>query len=294
MHHLRYFLAVAQERHFGRAAQRLNMTQPPLSQRIADLECELGARLFERSPKGVRLTEPGRLLLPYARKAVVAFDAANALAHRVTRQEGHKITICVPPDTSGPAVAEMGRLLRHAGIDAEFGEATTADQHAILLSGRLDLGVLRHPYPTRGLWSSPALRQSLGVLMPISHPLASKSKLRMSDLHGQPLVLFHRSMAPGLHDDILRTSRAAGYVPPRVEQAVRIIEGLLIANSAIGFHAARYARHYQGVVWRPLVGDPLAWRTSAVCRRRNLDGTLRRAAQIVIQVLQTHDEWCPE
>jgi DNA-binding transcriptional LysR family regulator len=83
LHHLRYFLAVAEEQHFGRAAQRLNMTQPPLSQRIADLENELGVLLFERSSKGARLTEQGQSFLPYARKAVTAFDGARAMARRL-------------------------------------------------------------------------------------------------------------------------------------------------------------------------------------------------------------------
>ncbi|MGA2962756.1 MAG: LysR family transcriptional regulator [Candidatus Korobacteraceae bacterium] len=291
LHHLRYFLAVAEERHFGRAAQRLNMTQPPLSQRIADLENELGVLLFVRSSKGVSLTEQGESLLPHARKAVSAFDVANAMAPRMMPAKTRKLTVRVPPDTSGAAVAEVGRLLRHAGFAPELGEATTADQHAMLLDGKLDLALLRHPYPARGLWSSLVLRQPLGVLMSMSHSLAIKPKLRMSDLRGQPLVLFHRSMAPGLYDEILRTCRAWGYVPPHIQHAMRIVKGLLIADSAICFHPGRVTQQYHTLVWRPLVNEPLEWRTSAVCRRRNLDGALRHAAQILIDVLQTHDNW---
>lgn len=293
LHHLRYFLAVAEEQHFGRAAQRLNMTQPPLSQRIADLENELGVLLFERSSKGARLTEQGQSFLPYARKAVAALDAARAMARRTFPSATRKLTVRVPPDTSGAAVAEMGRLLRDAGFAAELGEATTADQHAMLLDGKLDLGVLRHPYSTRGFWSSIVLRQPLGVLMSLSHSLVTNPTLRMSDLCGQTLVLFHRSMAPGLYDDILRTCRACGYVPPRIQHALRIVKGLLIADSAICFHPAGISQRYETLVWRPLVDEPLEWRTSVVGRRCNLDDALRRAAQIVVEVLQRNDKWYP-
>jgi DNA-binding transcriptional LysR family regulator len=291
LHHLRYFLAVAEEQHFGRAARRLNMTQPPLSQRIADLENELGVLLFDRSSKGARLTEQGQSFLPYARKALAAFDAATAMARRKFPSARRKLVVCVPHGTSRAAVAEMGRLLRDEGLAAEIDEAATADQHAMLLNGKLDLGVLRHPYPTRGLWSSVALRQTLGVLMSLSHSLAIKPKLRISDLCGQPLVLFPRSMAPGLYGDILRTCRACGYVPPRIHHALRGVNWLA-TESAICFHPAGITRQRDTLTWRALVNEPLEWRTSVVCRRPNLDNALRRAAQIVIEVLQTCDKWC--
>jgi DNA-binding transcriptional LysR family regulator len=292
LHHLRYFLAVAEERHFGRAAQRLNMTQPPLSQRISDLESELGVQLFLRSAKGIRLTESGETFLPYARKAVMAFDAARSALARTLPEKARKLTVQVTPDTTGAVIAESCRLMREAGFTAELSDANTSEQHSRLLDGRIDLGLLRHPFATRGLWLAPALRKPLGVVMPGNHPLAGRSELELSDLRGEPLLLFPRSMAPGMYDQLLEVCKTHGYIPPRIDHAIQAIRALMIADSAIGFYPASTARKYHGLVWRPLIGEPLEWRTSAVCTRRNLDEALRRAAMILTDALQSHDTWC--
>jgi DNA-binding transcriptional LysR family regulator len=292
LHHLRYFLAVAEERHFGRAARRLNMTQPPLSQRIADLESELGMQLFLRSAKGIRLTEFGEAFLPYARKAVVAFDAARSVLSKSLPSTARKLTVRVTPDTTGTVIAEAWRQLREAGFKAELSDATTAEQHTMLLDGQIDLGLLRHPFPTRGLWSAPVLRKPLGVVMPGNHSLAGQAELQLSDLSGQPLLLFPRSMAPGMYDHLMKICKDHGYIPPRIEHVTQAIKALLIADSAICFYPSSVVRKYPGLVWRPLTNEPLEWRTSAVCLKRNLDGALRRAAQILTDVLQNQDTWC--
>jgi DNA-binding transcriptional LysR family regulator len=291
--HLRYFVAVAEELHFGHAALRLHMTQPPLSKRIADLERELGVQLFDRSPRGVALTAHGTRLLPHARKAVAAFDAAAAAMRRPARSAARRLLLAFPADTSRAVLTDVCRGLRDAGQDVEVLEATTGEQQALLADGRIDLGVLRHPYPGAGLWSSRPLRRAIGVIMPANHPLATRAALRLASLRGRTLVMFPREMAPGLYDETLAICRQHGYPPPHIVHAVRLVDGLLVTDNAISFNTEAAANRWPGLVWRPLADQPLAWRTSAVCRRADRDNTIRAAVPLLLRALRTHDAWQP-
>ena len=143
--HLRYFLAVAEELNFSRAAKRLHMSQPPLSKRISDLESEFGVQLFDRRSKRVVLTPAGQDLVPCARQAVASFDAATTCLIRVG----------FTPDTSVEVLSDLSTTLRGVGINFELVESTTAEQHALLLNGGLYIGVLFLPFSRKGLWSSP-------------------------------------------------------------------------------------------------------------------------------------------
>ena len=295
--HLRYFVTVAETLNFGRAARLLRMSQPPLSKRIADLEAELGQRLFDRTNRHVALSEAGRALLPHARHAVEAFDAALRSSRAVAPAQTARMRIGFPPDTSPPVLLDLRRQLIAASIDVDIGEATTAEQHALLVSGELDMGVLRHPYDSTGLLSSPSLRQTLGVVLPQGHPLATRDALRLRDLQQSTLVIFPRSIAPGLHDELLDTCRHGGYAPRRIVNGVRMTAALLVAESAVTFSTERGYRVPMGsaldLVWKPLAGEPLHWWTSVVWRRVDDSSTKRMAASLILQALQAHDHWQP-
>jgi len=291
--HLRYFLTVAEELHFGRAAQRLRMTQPPLSRRVADLEQELGLKLFERNARGVTLTEHGRRLQQPALRAVAAFDAAVATMSRPSRAAAHELRLAFPADTSAAVLTAVAGGLRRTGLEVEFVEATTAEQGELLREGAVDLGVLRHPFPQQGLCPSRQLRHPLGVIMPADHPLAGSPQLRLADLRGQVLVMFHRSMAPGLYDQTLEVCHKHGYRPRRIHHASRIVDGLLVVDSAVSFNVEASALRWPGVVWRPLAHDSLEWRTSVVRRRGDLDPGTRNAIRLVLYALRIHDGWQP-
>ncbi|BCB75272.1 LysR substrate-binding domain-containing protein [Phytohabitans flavus] len=292
--HLRYFLAVADELHFGRAAERLRMTQPPLSRRIADLEQELGLKLFERGSRGVTLTEHGRRLQQPARRAVAAFDAAAAAMSRPSRAAAHELRIAFPADTSAAVLTAVAGGLRRTGLEVELVEATTAEQVQLLREGAIDLGVLRHPFPPQGLCPSRQLRQPLGVIMPADHPLAARSRLRLPDLRGQTLVMFHRAMAPGLYDQTLTICRRHGYRPQRIHHASRIVDGLLVVDAAVSFNVEASALRWPGVVWRPLAQEDLEWRTSVVRRRGEVHDSLRGATRLMLNALRAHDGWQPD
>ncbi|WP_308207677.1 LysR family transcriptional regulator [Actinomadura madurae] len=166
--HLRCFVVVAEELHFGRAAERLGMAQPPLSQRIQRLEKELGVRLFDRSSRRVRLTAPGGLLLEEARDILVRVDRVYSVAERARLGELGTVRAGLPSDLAGPIVAALIAAFRERRPDLrlDLRETGTTEQVRALAEGALDAGVVRHPCDGRDLELGPMLAQPLGVLVP--------------------------------------------------------------------------------------------------------------------------------
>src|SRR5262249_54425544 len=151
--HLRYFVAVADALSFAKAARDLHLSQPPLSKRIADLEHELGMRLFERSSRRVALTAAGTRVLPHAKAAVRGFDAALRAARAIA--PSHRLRIALPPETSRSVLLEVIDRLRREHVEVDLAERMTAEQRRLLDSGEIDVGVLRHPFDARGLRVAP-------------------------------------------------------------------------------------------------------------------------------------------
>jgi DNA-binding transcriptional LysR family regulator len=290
--HLRYFLAVADELHFGRAAQRLHMTQPPLSARIKDLERDLGIALFDRTPRGVRLTEAGRQLLPAARRAVDAFDEARRVAYNARCIAARTIRVALPPDTSQDTIETFTRTLHEQdpGLNLQINEATTAQQLDALRRGEFDLGVVRHPIRSSGLVLSSTLSAPAGATMAPSHPLARRASVSIAEMKGYPLILFPRSVAPGLYDESVAALTAAGLRPGRIEDAVRLVSALLTTENAIAIRN-QGAVHSAELRWRPLTGGPLIWRTSAAWSRRTDLDFLPLCVQALNAALIRHDHW---
>ncbi|MFI5985255.1 LysR family transcriptional regulator [Streptomyces sp. NPDC051555] len=282
--HVRSFVAVAEERHFGRAAARLGMAQPPLSQRIQRLEKELGLRLFERTSRQVTLTQAGALLLPEARDLITGCDALLGSAARI--RDGHRglLRAALPPGVGAATVAAILTELRerHPGLDVELHELPTADQLARLVSHDLDVGLIHHPCDVTGLELGPLLRCELGVLLPPSSPLAERTEVPLAALTGHGLVLFPRADAPALYDDMLTTCARDGYTPEAIRhgQGDSFVEGLILSVNAVAFSPAPpraptaptaptgpTGPSGSDVLWRPLAGAPLTWRYSAAWPR---------------------------
>jgi len=266
LHHLRYFVAVAEELHFGQAAHRLRMAQPPLSQRIRDLERELGVRLFDRNPRRVVLTEGGALLLEHARRVLDDVDAVHQVMGRVRSGGMTALRVGVPPDTSPSMLATMIDRFEsvHPEMLVELREATTNEQVRDLRSGELDIGVVRHPCDTVGLDCSASMRRPLGVLMPSIHELAGDSTIHLRDLNGSALVVFPRKMASRLYDHILTVCRDHGFMPGKIRHArnPNFIQGLVLAG--LGIHLNEEPPHElpAGLTWRPIHDEPLSWVTT--------------------------------
>ena len=191
IHQLRYILALAQERNFGRAAKRIHITQPTLSQQIKKLEKELGASLFERSSHGVRLTEAGEKFLPHA---IAIMDRIEKSVHDVQEQTGEirgRLRVATIP-TIGPYLLPLvlGRIKKLAPkLTLELYEETTSVLLEHLKEGRLDLGVLSLPVSDPGIVSRSLGSEDFFLAVSKNHPLAAKKKVTLRDLKKEKLLI---------------------------------------------------------------------------------------------------------
>ncbi|MFJ9560231.1 LysR family transcriptional regulator [Streptomyces fuscichromogenes] len=184
---LRYFVAVAEELHFGRAAARLHMSQPPLSRAIKALETETGARLLERSPAGVALTPVGAVLLDEARALL---DQADRLRVRVATAAGAGagvLTVGLLGDSTDPDVRRLARVFRerHPGVEIRIRETDLTDPTCGLHAGAVDIALTRAPFDGTGLVVRELRADTVGALLRTDDPSAGRGSLRLADLAGR-------------------------------------------------------------------------------------------------------------
>lgn len=192
LRHLRYFATVAEERHFGRAAQRLHMAQPPLSQQIRQLEAELGVELLTRTTRKVDLTPAGAAYLERVREILAAVDEAGHEATRVAAGRLGRLAIGCVGSATYSLLPKLARSLRAELPDVELefhGEVPSPDQADALHQGTLDLALLRRLPDPAGLTITPVRRDALLVAVPHDHRFAGRRRLRVADLGGEDLVV---------------------------------------------------------------------------------------------------------
>lgn len=259
---LRYFVAVAEELHFRRAAARLHISQPPLSQQIAALEQELGVRLLERSRRRVELTPAGEAFLRDARATLAELDVAVSTARAIDAgQEGRLRVAFVGSALLSIVPAAVQRLRRaRPGVEIELRERSTVEQLRGLATGLVDVGLVRPPIEADpALDSEVVLRERTVAAVPAGHALASLRRVPVRRLAGEPLVLFPRPQAPGFHDLLIGRLAATGRTPHVVQYAPEMttIIGLVAAGigvSPVPESVAHLA--LEGVAYRPLAGAP--------------------------------------
>ncbi|WBB70711.1 LysR family transcriptional regulator [Micromonospora sp. WMMD812] len=289
LRHLRHFVVVAQELHFGRAAELLGIAQPPLSQSVQRLERELAVELFDRSRRQVRLTTAGELLLGEAEELLAAEGRLRNLMHQVRAGALGVLRAGVPPET--PAVtlrALLDRLADRApGLDVELHELTSGEQLRMLAERRLDVGLVHHPVETDGLRFGAPVDVPLGVLVPRTSPLARAREVKLAALAGLDLVTAPRATAPGWHDHLLAVCREHGFRPGRVRPArnPEFLFGLVLAGGGVAVEPATTARREPRLAWRPIVGTPLVKRTSAAWPERAGHPAAPMFAQLAAEVL---------
>ena len=226
LRHLRYFVVLAEELHFSRAAQRLGISQPPLSQQIRALELSLNARLFERTNRRVELTEAGRALLVEARATLDQAERAVNIVGQAQRGEIGELKIGFAP--SAPLIAPFTATIlafRKAapGVRLVLNEQVTTQQIDALLERRLHVGFIRSPsipdLPD-AIAAIELYREPLSVFMRADHPLARHRAVPLKALAAEPFVFFPRSHGTSLHDQVFALCRKAGFIP-RVDQEAR-------------------------------------------------------------------------
>ncbi len=283
LRHLRYFVAVAEERHFSRAAQRLHVSQPPLSQQIQALEAELGVPLFTRGRGGVQRTAAGDALLPLARNILDAVEHAAAQARHAGRGDTGRLAVGF--SGSMPFTDVMPRLLRDfraawPQVVLDLREQPSQAQIDDLLAHRLDLGFIR---PTAlmhdaRLSTLVVQREPLLAALHADHPLATQPALRLHDLREQPFVLYSASLGSGLREQTLALCAKAGFTP-HVAQDVHempTLIGLISAGLGVGIVAASMQRaQLPFVAFRPLIDVQASTDVLLVWRRDDPQPPLR-------------------
>lgn len=285
---LRYFLVVAEELHFGRAADRLGIAQPPLSQRIKRLEAELQATLFDRGRR-VTLTEAGEVLRAEARDVLARWDRMTSLVAKAGRGETDALRAGVPPELPGRMLAAIltAFAAQCPDVRLDLQELTTAEQTRLLADRELDAGLLHLPVDVVGLDLGPAVDTPLGVVLPRDSPLARRAELTLADLAGEGLVLFPRAAAPASYDALLRTCWEHGFRPASIRHArnPEFVLGLVLAGHGVAFEPGLVARKEPRVVWRPL-GGVLRSRTALAWPSSSPHPQAARLAEIIAHVLR--------
>lgn len=215
LRHLRYFLALADELHFGRAAQRLSISQPPLTVAIQQLEAEVGAPLFLRSSRGVQLTAAGQALVPAAQAAIDrATQALHAARDAASGQVG-RLSIGFAGTMLYRGLPQMLRRFQaeHARLQLTLRELSSSEQIIELQHARLDAGFAHLSHAPAGLAELRVSSQPFVACVPAAHALARKRMLPLTALAGEPLALVSRSVSPDYHARIVAACQAAGFTP---------------------------------------------------------------------------------
>lgn len=258
---LRYFLVVAEELHFGRAAERLHLTQPPLTVAIRRLERELGVQLFDRTTRRVTLTHAGEAFKRRVREAVTELDEAAGDVASVAAGLSGRIRVGFVSSASYTTIPEAIRAFRRQRprVELVLSPLTSGEQIEQLLDGDLDVGLIRDPGEVPGLAMELVSTEDLVAVLPEAHPLASREEVRPEDLEGEPMILFPYRLMPGFVTRVLRLFDGLETSPQVVQQAIHqeTVLGLVAAGLGISI-LPESVRRFQmpGVVTRPLSGRP--------------------------------------
>lgn len=255
--HLRYFVAVAEELHFGRAARRLGMTQPPLSLQIRQLEQSYGVMLFDRTNRAVALTAAGHVLLDEARALIAEFDGIGGIVQRAARGETGSLSVAFVGWVMFHTLPRIIRRFREdfPSVRVELREESTAAQLVGLRSGEFDVGFLREPPRDPELTTETLMKENLVLAISKRHPLASRKRLRLSDLAHEDFVLFPPDLTPGLYARVLAVC-AEAHVQPRIVQTSREIQTTISLVEA-GLGVTIVPESVQQMAWRTVRYVPI-------------------------------------
>jgi LysR family transcriptional regulator, benzoate and cis,cis-muconate-responsive activator of ben and cat genes len=256
---LRYFVAVAEELSFSRAARKVHISQPPLSRQIALLEQHLGVRLLHRTTHEVSLTKAGEVFLAEARQLLAMSAKAGDIARRASRGEIGRIRV----GFIGAALYSfLPRLLReyrgrYPDVDISLTQLTIAQQADALRNREIDVGIIRQHIADDALQTWCVVKEPFVVALPLDHPLARRKKLMLKSLARERFVFFNRRDAPVVYDQTLRICESAGFSPHIVQEArpMATVIGLVAAGLGVSIVPSSMQRiNIEHVAYRPLGG----------------------------------------
>ncbi len=256
------FVAVVEEGHITRAAERLGMQQPPLTRLVQGLEAELGVLLLHRTSRGIRPTEAGKALLEEAKVVLAHAERVEEVVRRAARGEQGRLAIGFTSSAAlHPFVSAVLRQFREVlpGVSISLEEAGTGELVDALLHERLDAAFVRSPVSkVPGLLVDDVLEEPMIAALPAGHPLASDfdTPLPLADLAREAFILYRRPAGPGLYDAILAACRGAGFSPAIAQEAPRLTATLSLVAAGLGVSvvpASMQRLGGEGVAYRPLI-----------------------------------------
>ena len=257
LRHLKYVVTVADTLHFGRAAERLNVSQPPLSQQIRQLETELGVALFHRTKRHVELTDAGRMFVEEARVILAQAAHASNLALRVNQGEVGQLSI----GAAGPADAQIfvdilrAFARRHPRIRMVVRNMGSAEQERAISEGRLHIGFVALPIDEPDLATETVLRRPIVIALPRNHPLAAGARVPLHALANERHIMFARRMGPRLFDAVLAACREAGFNMQIAHEVDNLYTACALVAAGLGVcfvPAGIQEKHSNAVVLRPV------------------------------------------
>lgn len=297
---LRCFVAVAEELHFGRAAARVNMTQPPLSRQIQLLERVLGVKLLDRTSRVVRLTPAGRVFLLEARRILRMTESAALTTRRTASGEAGTITMGF---TAASGYNLLPRLVsicaaRLPNVNISLKEMVSTEQSEALLTGRIDCGLLRPPVDRAEFSKLRILAEPLVAALPSGDARLQKASLSLDDFDGQPMIMYASEGARYFHDMLIGLFGARNVAPIYVQFLSQIHSVLALVHSGMGaalVPEAATSLHFDGVHFRPVTTSPaqpvelfLVWRSD------NDNPALEPLLDLVRHTFLAHDDAMPQ
>lgn len=273
LRHLRHFVALAEEGHFGRAAERVFVVQQALSNSIRNLEEEVGVQLVQRTTRHVELTPAGEVFLEGARQTLALAAQTVERTQRAARGEVGQLTIGFVSGLAFGRLPEMVRRFReeYPLVSVDLRELSAQEQEAGLRSGHIDIGLMLLPVRTAQLEYRALWQQHLMAALPAEHPLAGESQLHIQQLANERFVFFPRHLRATYYDQVMRWCMSAGFTPNIVQEANEVPTLLSLVSAGIGIFLPIqfFARvGLPGIVYIPLKDAPLidmvaVWKRSA-------------------------------
>jgi len=294
MRHLRYFVTVAQERNFTRAAEKLHIAQPPLSRQILHLEEEIGTSLFDRDSRPLRLTEAGRLFYEHAIQILERVDDLRTMMQRFLEAERPRFVIGFVASTIYAALPALIRRFRAAAPDLDISlvEMVTLDQIAALKEGRIDVGFGRIRFDDAHVRRDVLREERLVVALPLSHPLLEREgPLSFAEFAQEPLIIYPRVPRPSYADQVISIFRDRGLEPHIAHEAreLQTAIGLVAAEVGICIVPTSVQRlRRDDVVHRELVEQTI---TSPIIMSRRANDQSRELAVMSRVIIEAYREW---
>jgi DNA-binding transcriptional LysR family regulator len=276
LRHLRYFIAVAEELHFGKAAERLHIAQPPLSQQIQQLEAELGVKLFHRKTKRqIQLTEAGKVFLQEAYQLLVQLETAVALTQRIGRGQTGQLRIGFTSLAIYNLLPSILRQFREQFPEVELVllELTTSQQEQALKDSLIHVGFAHPPLEDDTISYKCIHRESLVVALSSTHSLAQQEYISVLSLLHEPLIVFPRYLAPGLYDRIMSLFEQRNFKPNITQEAIQMqtIIGLVSAGMGVAITPSTLENlQRSGVAYRPILEEVPVIETAVIWRENSL------------------------